>query len=233
MLRASESVGRPWELFFILVQVKLQRSLEQRFAIKFCVKLEKTAVETVTIIKTAYKEHALSDRQVFWWHKVFLEGREEVDDEDRAGRPSTTTTADNVKWVRELLNSDRRLSVRLMADMLNIPKTQVHEIVTNDIGMRKVCAKMVPEVLTDDQVTPRWNVRRKPRHVQMWSKIFRRHYRWRDLGIWIWPGDQKAIIGVAHALVPSPEESQDEQIKDQDHAHRFFLTSADWFITSL
>lgn len=49
------------------------------------------------------------------------------------------------------MNSDRRLSVRLMGNMLNILKTKVHEIVTNDIGMRKVCTKMVPKVLTDDQ----------------------------------------------------------------------------------
>lgn len=70
------------------------------------------------MIKTAYKEHGLSDRQVFRWHKAFLEGREEVD--DRTGRPSTTTTADDVTRVRQLLNSDRLLSVRLMANMLNI-----------------------------------------------------------------------------------------------------------------
>lgn len=56
----------------------------------------KTTAETVTMIKTAYKEHALSDRQVFRWHKAFLKGREEVDNEDRVGRPSTTTAADNV-----------------------------------------------------------------------------------------------------------------------------------------
>lgn len=107
------------------------------------------------MIKSAYKEDALSDRQVFRWHNSFLEGREEVDDEDRAGRPSTTTTADNVTRVRELLISDRRLSVRLMADMLNISKTQVYDIVTNHIGMRKVCAKMVPKVLTDDEKSRR------------------------------------------------------------------------------
>nr|XP_012140868.1 PREDICTED: putative uncharacterized protein FLJ37770 [Megachile rotundata] len=112
----------------------MQPSLEQRIAIKFCVKLGKTATETVAIIKSAYKEDALSDQQVFRWHKAFLKGREEVDDEDRAGRPSTTTTADNVTRMRELLNSDRRLSVRLMTDMLNIPKTQVYDIVTNHIS---------------------------------------------------------------------------------------------------
>lgn len=100
----------------------MQCSLEQTFAIKFCVKLGKTTAETVTLIKTANKEHALSDQQVFWWHKAFLEGQEEVDGEDCDVRPSITTTADHVTQVRQLLNSDQRLSVRLMADMLNISK---------------------------------------------------------------------------------------------------------------
>ncbi|XP_023311966.1 putative uncharacterized protein FLJ37770 [Anoplophora glabripennis] len=129
----------------------MQRSVEQRIAIKFCVKLGKTAAETIPMIKAAYKEDALSDRQVFRWHKAFLEGRETVDDEVRAGRPSTSTTDDNVTRVRQLLNTDRRLSVRLMSLILDIPKTIVHEIVTNNLNMRKVCAKMVPKVLTDDQ----------------------------------------------------------------------------------
>ena len=129
----------------------MQRSIEQRMAIKFCVKLGKTAAETVPMIKTAFKQDALSDRQVFRWHKVFLEGREEVEDEARAGRPSTITTDDNVTRVKELLNTDRRLSVRLLSELLDIPKTTVHDIVTNNLNMRKVCAKMVPKVLTDDQ----------------------------------------------------------------------------------
>ncbi|XP_014483421.1 PREDICTED: putative uncharacterized protein FLJ37770 [Dinoponera quadriceps] len=88
-------------------------------AIKFCVKLGKTAAETLPIIKTAFKKYALSDRQGFRWHKVFLGGREEVDDEARAGRPSTSTTDDNVTRVKELLNTDRRLNVRLLSQLLD------------------------------------------------------------------------------------------------------------------
>ncbi|XP_075529853.1 gastric triacylglycerol lipase-like [Dermacentor variabilis] len=74
----------------------LECSLEQRFATTFSVKLGKTAAETVTMLKIAHNEHPLSDQQLFRWHKDFLEGHEEVDDEDRTGRPSTSTTADNV-----------------------------------------------------------------------------------------------------------------------------------------
>ncbi|KAJ8962852.1 hypothetical protein NQ318_001252 [Aromia moschata] len=50
-------------------------------------------------------------QQIFRWHKAFAEGREDVNDENRAGRPSTSSSDDNVKRVRDLLNTDRRLSV--------------------------------------------------------------------------------------------------------------------------
>ncbi|MBZ5797389.1 hypothetical protein K8353_45980, partial [Burkholderia contaminans] len=82
---------------------------------------------------------------------AFAEGREDENDENRAGRPSTSSSDDNVKRVRDLLNTDRRLSVRLIYKTLDITKTIVHEIVSESLGMRKVCAKLVPKVLTDDQ----------------------------------------------------------------------------------
>ncbi|KAK2716562.1 hypothetical protein QYM36_006893 [Artemia franciscana] len=46
---------------------------------------------------------------------------------------------------------NRRLSICLIAQTLNLPKSVVHDIVTVHLNMRKVCAKMVPKVLTDDQ----------------------------------------------------------------------------------
>ncbi|KAJ8958704.1 hypothetical protein NQ318_016431 [Aromia moschata] len=102
-------------------------------------------------VKKAFGVDCLSDRQIFRWHKAFAEGREDGNDENRAGRPSTSSSDDNVKRVRDLLNTDRRLSVRLISETLDITKTIVHEIVSVSLGMRKVCAKLVPKVLTDDQ----------------------------------------------------------------------------------
>nr|QXJ78547.1 putative DD34D transposase [Floraphis choui] len=129
----------------------MQRSIEQRFAFKFCVKLGKSPVKTFCMMKTAFGDDSLSERQVFRWHKAFLEGREEVSDEVRVGRPLTTTFDETVVRVRELLNTNRQLSVRLVSQTLNIPKSTVHEIVMNNLQMRKVCVKLVPKVLTDDQ----------------------------------------------------------------------------------
>ena len=89
-----------------------KRNLEQRCVIKFCVKPNENATETYKKLKRAYKEHALSRIQVFRWHKAFLDGRESVEDEPHSGRPCTSKTDENVTKVRDLVRSDRRLSVR-------------------------------------------------------------------------------------------------------------------------
>ncbi|KAJ8934268.1 hypothetical protein NQ318_020919 [Aromia moschata] len=118
----------------------MQRLLEQRIAIKFCVKLENSAAETIPMLKKAFGVDCLSDRQIFRWHKAFAEGRKDVNDENRAGRPSTSSSDGNVKRVRDLLNTDRRPSVRLISETLDITKTIVHEIVSESLGMRKYIA---------------------------------------------------------------------------------------------
>ena len=43
---------------------------------------------------------------------------------------------------------DRQISVRRVADELGIPKSSVHEIMSNELGMRKVCTRWVPKLLT-------------------------------------------------------------------------------------
>jgi hypothetical protein len=47
--------------------------------------------------------------------KGLLEGQEEVADENHAGGPSTLTKTDNVTRSGKVLNSDRRISIRLIA----------------------------------------------------------------------------------------------------------------------
>ena len=67
---------------------------EQRFAVKFCAKLGKSTTETVetsTILNTACGDVAMKRATCFWWHKRFKNGRLSVEDDERSGRPSTST----------------------------------------------------------------------------------------------------------------------------------------------
>jgi predicted ATP-dependent protease len=45
-----------------------------------------------------------------------------------------------------------------IADTLSIPKTVVRRIVTDELNMRKVCAKLVPKLLMDEQKANRISV---------------------------------------------------------------------------
>jgi len=135
-----------------------KRNLEQRCAIKFCVKLNENATETYEKLKRAYGEHALSRTQVFRWHKAFLDGRESVEDERRSGRACTSNTDENVTNVRDLMRSDRRLTVKMINSVLNLNRQTVHEILTLELGMQKICAKLVPKILANEQKETRRNV---------------------------------------------------------------------------
>ena len=88
---------------------------------------------------------------LFEWHRRFNEGREKVEDDHRSGRPSTSRTDENVERVRQKVRSDRRLTVRMRADELGINNERVWRIITEDLGMRKICAKMVPRLLSEGQ----------------------------------------------------------------------------------
>lgn len=80
---------------------------------------------------------------------MFKESYESVEDELRACHPSTSRTGDNKQRVRHFLNSDRRLSVRMVGEKLGMNKIIVPKIITEVLGMEKICAKFAPKVLTD------------------------------------------------------------------------------------
>jgi len=120
--------------------------------------LGESATETYEKLQRAYGEHSLSKAQVFRRYKSFLEGREQVEDVSRAGRLSTSRTDDSVEIVRSLVRSDRRLTLRMISSELNLNQLTVHQILIQDLDMRKVCAKMVPKNLTTEQKASRRDV---------------------------------------------------------------------------
>ena len=103
------------------------------------------------MLQEVYGDETMSRSRIFEWHKRFKEGREDVEDDSRSGRPSTSRTADNVERVEQMVRGDCRLTVQMIADELEINRNSAWKIITEDLGMRKICAKMVPKLLDDDQ----------------------------------------------------------------------------------
>ncbi|KAF0758182.1 protein GVQW3-like [Aphis craccivora] len=59
---------------------------------------------------------------VFEWHKRFCVGREEVEDNQWVGRPCSSKTNDNISKINEIVRKYRRLSIQMIAEMVNIDK---------------------------------------------------------------------------------------------------------------
>ena len=76
----------------------------------------------------------------------------------RSRRPSTSRTNQNVERVRQKVRTDHHLTVRMIADELGMNSERVWRIITEDLGMRKISAKMVPRLLNGGQ---------KEQHVQV------------------------------------------------------------------
>jgi len=90
--------------------------------------------------------------------------REGVEDDPRSGKPATSKIEENVELVRQKVHGDRRLTVRRIANELDMNCDKVWTIITKNLEMRKICAKMVPKLLKEE---------RKERRVQVCHDILK------------------------------------------------------------
>ena len=74
------------------VQSGREDTLEERYAIKFCFKLEKNFTETYRMLQTAFRPSCMNRASVFEWHKKFKEARESVGDVERCGTSKDVNT---------------------------------------------------------------------------------------------------------------------------------------------
>jgi hypothetical protein len=72
-------------------------------------------------------------------------------DNKKSGAPSTSRSDKNIDRVHSLMLSDRRMTVQMIADEFQIGETSVYSILTEDLQMRNICAKIVPKLLTPEQ----------------------------------------------------------------------------------
>ena len=76
----------------------------------------------------------MSRTRLFEWHRRFKERREEVEDDHMSGKPSTSRTDKNAERVRQKVQSERRLTTRMIADKQGMNSERVWRIITEDLG---------------------------------------------------------------------------------------------------
>ena len=73
--------------------------------------LGKTAAETVTMLREAFKKEALSQVRVYKWFSQFKHGDMSLEDQPRSGRPPTYRTDKNIKKIHDVIMFDHRQTI--------------------------------------------------------------------------------------------------------------------------
>ncbi|XP_033179582.1 histone-lysine N-methyltransferase SETMAR-like [Bombus impatiens] len=91
-----------------------------------CFKKDSTLKNTAKEICDVYGDRSITVQTVRNCFRSFRAGNFNLKDEDRSGRPSTTDT----DLIKAYLDENPRSSFREIADVLNIPRTTIHEHLT-------------------------------------------------------------------------------------------------------
>ena len=86
-------------------------------------------------------ESAASFTTIKYWVTEFKRGRTRCQGEHCSYQPNEVTTTEMVKKILKIVLDDRRLKVRELVDMVGISKSAVHLIFTENLEIRKLCAK--------------------------------------------------------------------------------------------
>ena len=54
-----------------------------------------------------------------------------------------------------------------------------------------------------------------------WKLYGANHHVWRDVGLWVWPGDETSIFAVEVCWIPEAKERERSAVKSQSHAYCF------------
>lgn len=124
-------------------------SSEWRFYIQTRAKLGVAPKEIHGELEAAWPGSCPSYEMVKTWCRRFKEDSTATCSSlPRSGRPLSVTTDENVTLISQMIEEDSRLTVREIADSMDMSLDRVHNILTNILQKRYVCAKWVPHLLT-------------------------------------------------------------------------------------
>ena len=116
----------------------MQKNIEQRYDIKFCVRLKKTKQEAYGLSNDAYGDEQMNQASFYRWFNRFSETNEQVEDEPTSGTPNSTRKEENIQKVKRLVMQGRRMSVRMISEAVAISIGTVDTILTEDLKLHEV-----------------------------------------------------------------------------------------------
>lgn len=119
-----------------------------RFYVKTRWILGESATQISNDLTTAYGDLAPSYNFIAKWIRLFKDGRENIKDDPRSGRPITTLTEDNIELVREIIDDNPYATYVEIEVQTSLSPPTIYSIIHEHLGLRKVASRYVPHNLT-------------------------------------------------------------------------------------
>jgi histone-lysine N-methyltransferase SETMAR len=125
--------------------------IEYCAVIKFFVKEGLTPKQIHSKFIKVYGDSSPSFSTIKKWAAEFKCGRTSLEDDPHEGRPKSATAPEIIEQVHDMVLDDRRKKVCEIAEPIGISKECVEYILHEELDVKKLCAKWVPQLITADQ----------------------------------------------------------------------------------
>ena len=124
---------------------------EQRVYCKVRALLGISPSDIIADLDVVYGGAALKYTTITKWMRRFKEGRTDFKDEPRPGRPLLAVWERDIEVVKTAIEEDARHSVEEIGDLYGINSSAVFYILKEVLKLKKVCARWIPHLLTNEQ----------------------------------------------------------------------------------
>jgi hypothetical protein len=114
------------------------------------------------MLQEAFRDNAMHQSKTFLWYKCFKDRRTSVNNDERSGRPSTSTTPENIAKVGKAILADHRRTIHDVCEIVGLSYRTVQHILVDNLNMSCISVKFVPRLLSDDQ---------KAHHVSVFREL--------------------------------------------------------------
>ena len=157
-----------------MVGRSVDKKAEIRAYIKARSKLGCSLKKLMTEISTAFGPSCVSYDTVRQWKKKFESGVESIKNAPKSGRPKSLSRKKIVSKIKEIIEGDARFTVRDIARKAGISLSTFHLILKKHLKVRKISARWVQHLLTDEQKRQRVKVAKKL--LQMFPKYDKKQF---------------------------------------------------------
>ena len=161
------------------------------------------------MLTVTFGKSTMSRTQIQLCYNKFKEDRKDVNDDARPSRPSTSRTDEDIEAVKKMRLDSHRITIRVVADDVDISFGLCEAIFTDLLGMKRAAAKIVPKLL---------NFKQKQRRMDIAQEILTTFNDDSDLLKKVKAGVESWLC---MAMTLKPEKETPSSVKCEGFAHCF------------